>query len=78
MKKPKKPTRTKDLKKRSTGMTTSDFVGLSDVEKERVFQDIEGEDPADRLAQSRPLNARERVRWNRFKKVSGPRKREGS
>jgi hypothetical protein len=44
-----------------------DFIALPDEEKERIFQELEDESPWDRLARSRPLNARERRQWQKFK-----------
>jgi hypothetical protein len=67
----RKSSRNNNPKKSSKDMTASDFVALSNAEKERIFQDIEKQDPSERLAQSRPLNARERARWQPFKKKMG-------
>jgi hypothetical protein len=44
-----------------------EFVALPDSEKERIYQEIEAESPLERLARSRPLNARERQQWRRFR-----------
>jgi len=43
------------------------FIALPDSEKERIFQQIENEPWEKILARSRPLNARERRQWRRFK-----------
>jgi len=48
-----------------------EFIALPDSEKERIFQELENESPEDRLARSRPLNAREREQWRRFKARAG-------
>lgn len=44
-----------------------EFIALPDSEKERIFQQIENEPWEQTLARSRPLNARERRQWQRFK-----------
>ncbi|MDB5299826.1 MAG: hypothetical protein JWO87_1489 [Phycisphaerales bacterium] len=67
----RKSSRNNNPKKSSKDLTASDFVALSNAEKERIFQDIEKQDSSERLAQSRPFNARERARWQRFKKKMG-------
>ena len=55
------------------------FIALSDTEKERIFQEIEAQTPQQRLARSRPLNARERRQWQRFKaKMGRPRIGKGA
>lgn len=48
-----------------------EFVALPDSEKERIYNEIDAESPEDRLANSRPLNARERKQWQRFKARMG-------
>jgi hypothetical protein len=48
-----------------------EFIALPDSEKERIFQEIEAETPEETLARSRPLNARERRQWRRFKNKMG-------
>src|SRR5438270_9101521 len=53
------------------GMTIQQFEDLADSEKDRVVRQIEAETPEQRLARSRPLNARERAQWRRFKKKAG-------
>jgi hypothetical protein len=47
------------------------FIALSDAQKERIVAQIEAETPQRRLARSRPLNARERKQWRRFKAKTG-------
>jgi hypothetical protein len=49
----------------------SDFIALSDAEKERIFQEIEREDPRDRLARSKPLDPRTRALWEKAKRKGG-------
>ena len=39
------------------------FIALPDAEKERIYQQLDAETPAQRLARSRPLNAAERRQW---------------
>jgi hypothetical protein len=72
MSKIKKTARNDAPKKPSKDMTARDFMALSEAQKERVFQAIKKQHPAERLAQSRPLNAREGARWQRFKKMRRP------
>ena len=60
-------------------LTASKFEALPDSEKNRILQEIEAEDPAQRLARAKPLGPRERARWNKFKKRIGrPRVGKGS
>jgi hypothetical protein len=47
------------------------FIALPDSEKERIVKEIEGETLEQTVARSRPLNARERRRWRRFKSKMG-------
>jgi len=47
------------------------FIALPVSEKERIYQELDAEDPWDRLARSRPLNVRERRQWRRFKAKMG-------
>ena len=48
-----------------------EFIALPDTQKERIFAQIESETPQQSLARSRPLNARDRAQWRRFKKKMG-------
>jgi hypothetical protein len=48
-----------------------EFIALSDSEKERIVKRIQAQTPQQRLARSRPLNARERQQWKRFKAKMG-------
>ncbi len=50
---------------------TTDFSALPDAEKDKVFAEIESKTPQQILAESRPLNAEERVFWKRIKKKMG-------
>jgi len=55
------------------------FIALPDAEKNRMVREIESETREQRLARSRPLNARERQLWRRFKKKMGrPRVGQGA
>jgi hypothetical protein len=56
---------------RKKEMTASDFIELSDAEKADIIAEIESTTPAQRLAQSRPLNKRERAQWKELKKKMG-------
>lgn len=47
------------------------FIALPDSEKARIVKEIEAETPAERLARSHPLDARERKQWRRFKAKMG-------
>ena len=47
------------------------FIALPESEKERFTKQIEAQTPQRRLARSRPLNARERAQWRRFKAKMG-------
>jgi hypothetical protein len=47
------------------------FLSLPDSEKDLIFERIEAETPRQRFARSRPLNARERQQWRRFKARMG-------
>lgn len=48
-----------------------EFIALPDSEKERIVKRIQAQTPQQRLARSRPLNARERQQWKRFKAKMG-------
>ena len=41
------------------------FDALSDTEKAKIVAGIEAEDPADRLARSKPLTREQRADWRR-------------
>jgi hypothetical protein len=48
-----------------------EFIALPDSEKERIVKQFENETLEQTLARSRPLNARERRQWRRFKAKMG-------
>jgi hypothetical protein len=48
-----------------------EFIALPDAEKERIFNEIASQTTEQLLARSRPLNARERAQWRRFKARTG-------
>jgi len=52
-------------------MTGEEFEPLPDAEKERIWQEIDGQSTEELLRKSRPLNARERRQWRAFKKKLG-------
>jgi hypothetical protein len=54
-----------------------EFIALPDEEKERIFQSLEAETVEESLARSRPLNAREREQWRRFKARAAGRPKVG-
>src|SRR5690242_16784754 len=61
-------------KPKKRDMTAEDFESLPDAQKESIWQEIDRKTTAQLLAESRPLNARERRQWSRFqKKVGRPR-----
>jgi hypothetical protein len=47
-------------------LTATSFEALSTAEKNRILKEIEAQTPEQRLAESRPLNAKERAGWNAF------------
>jgi len=47
------------------------FIALSGDQKEQIVSRMESETPSQRIARSRPLNARERAQWRRFKAKMG-------
>src|SRR5688572_504061 len=59
-----------DMPKRSKSPIDR-FLALPDSEKERIFQELEAEAPDQLLARSRPLKAKERKQWRRFKSKMG-------
>lgn len=48
-----------------------EFIALPDSKKRRIVREIEAETPEQRFARSRPLNARERAQWRKFKRKMG-------
>jgi len=58
--------------------TVAAFEALTDAEKERVWQEIDGLTTEQIEKRSKPLNAQERKLWQRFKrKVGRPRMGKG-
>jgi hypothetical protein len=55
------------------------FIAMPDAEKDRIYDRIDAESALHRLARSRPLMARERKQWRRFKaKMGRPRIGKGT
>jgi hypothetical protein len=52
-------------------LTGEKFDAMTTRQREKVIAEIEAESPQQRLARSRPMNARERERWDRVKKHMG-------
>ncbi len=52
-------------------MSASYFSDLPDAEKEKIFAEIESKTHEQILAESRPLNAKERAQWKELKKKMG-------
>jgi len=44
------------------------FIALPAAEKERIYQEIDEKAPERLLAESRPLNRKERLQWQKFRK----------
>jgi hypothetical protein len=57
--------------KRRRKSDIEEFIALPEAQKERIVRQLEAETPQQRLARSRPLNARERQQWRRFKAKLG-------
>jgi hypothetical protein len=53
------------------------FDALSDAEKAKIVAEIEAEDPADRLARSKPLTPAQRADWRTRKKMGRPKIGQG-
>jgi hypothetical protein len=67
--------------KKSKRSVIDKFIALPDSEKDKIVQRLESESPEHQLARSRPLNARERKQWQRFKsksKIGRPRIGKGA
>ena len=58
-------------KQKSKELTGEAFDALPDAEKERIWQEIDRKSPEQLLAESRPLNKKERATWRRIKKKMG-------
>lgn len=52
---------------RRARLTASSFESLSDAAKNQILAEIEAQTPEQRLAESRPLTAKERAQWNAFR-----------
>lgn len=61
-------------KPRSIKRTASSFEALPDSEKDRILAEIESQTPEQRLAESRPLNAKERAQWKAFRNKAAERR----
>ena len=57
--------------KKTKKSAIEEFIALPDAEKDRIVQEFENETLEETLARSRPLNARERKQWRRFKAKMG-------
>ena len=58
-------------KVKSPDLTASRFEALPVAEKERIYQELDREDPVEQIARSTPLTARDRARWAKFKRKGG-------
>ena len=63
-----KRTQTKGV---SGGLNGEAFDALPPAEKERIFREIDAKTTSQLLAESKPLNARERAEWREIKKKMG-------
>ena len=52
---------------RRARLTASSFESLSDAAKNQMLAEIEAQTSEQRLAESRPLTAKERAQWNAFR-----------
>jgi hypothetical protein len=60
------------MKRRKTKeMTGEEFDALSEHEKERIFQELENKTTEQLIAESRPLNKKERAEWRQIKRKIG-------
>src|SRR5258708_34831775 len=60
------------MKHRKTkAMTGEEFDALHEYEKERIFQELEDKSTEQLIAESRPLNKKERAEWRQIKKKIG-------
>jgi hypothetical protein len=64
-------------KSRKKEMTGQGFDALSDAEKEKIFAEIDAEPAEQQLARSKPLNARERTFFERFRKARQAKRKAG-
>src|SRR5579884_2332492 len=64
---------------REIELTATSFNALSDVEKERIFEELDAESPEAQIARSTPLTPQQRARWKKAKRKMGrPRIGKGS
>jgi hypothetical protein len=61
----------KRTKQADREMNAEDFIALPDDQKERIWHEIDAKSPDQLLAESRPLNARERAQWRALKRKIG-------
>ena len=61
----------RNIMRRTKHSSTDKFIALPDSEKEKIFKELDVETPEERFRRSRPLNARERQQWRRFKAKMG-------
>lgn len=54
-------------KTRRAKLTATSFEALPDAAKNQILANIEAQTPEQRLAESRPLTAKERAQWNAFR-----------
>jgi hypothetical protein len=61
----------KTNKSKASVRSASDFIALPDSEKERIYQELDRENPRQRLARSKPLDAATRLRWKKAVRKGG-------
>ena len=64
----------KNMKKKKADPVEA-FIALPDEEKNRIVANLVAESPEQRLARSRPMNAKERAWWKKFKQANKAQKR---
>jgi hypothetical protein len=68
---------TKSKRKADAELTATSFEAMSDAEKDQFIRKFESQTPEQRLAESRPLTARERKDWNAFRAKALKHRRAG-
>jgi hypothetical protein len=53
------------------GLSSEKIAAMTDAQRAEIIADIEAETPEERLARSKPVNARQRATWRRIKKKMG-------
>ena len=53
------------------GLTSAKIAAMTDAQRARIIAGIEAGTPEERLAQSKPLNSRQRATWRRIKRKMG-------